>query len=147
MPVFPSQSWMEDFCARLRQHPRTAEAAGVLDGRYRFVVEPSGPLTERHVYDIVVRPGDDGAGPDVGCVDDPAGDARLTLAADYGRWVQLIRGELDLAMAVMLRRLRVSGDLSGIMRHLSSVQPLTDALGAVDTRWLDEQPEAPGQAR
>ena len=135
MPLFPSEEWMLEFCANLAEHPEAGEVAIALDGVYRFVIEPGGPLDERHTYDVAITPVDEGA--DVGVV---AADAkpRLTMTTDYRRWQQLVRGELDVAMAVMLRRLRISGDLSRLMGNVSSARPLVDALSSVETTWLEE---------
>lgn len=136
MPVFPSSEWMNEFCTHLEAHPQAAEVAEGLDGVYRFVVEPAGPLDRRHTYDVAIRPAGD-AGADVGVVDGD-GQPRLTLTTDYRRWQQLVRGELDVGMAVMLRRLKVSGDLSSLMGNLTTARPLVESLHAVETIWLDE---------
>ena len=135
MPLFPSHDWMTEFCERIESHSDSGEIAEPLDGVYRFVIEPAGPLEERHTYDVSIRPS--GAGVKVSLVE---GDEspRLSMTADYRRWQQLVRGELDIGMAVMLRRLRVSGDLSSLMRNVSSAGPLVDALHEVDTTWLED---------
>lgn len=135
MPVFPSEEWMAEFCRRLEDHPDAADIAAALDGVYRFVVDPAGPLEERHVYDVAIRPSAGGAGVEI--VDDGT-DARLTMTTDYRRWQQLVRGELDVGMALMLRRLKVSGDLSQLIGNVSSARPLMDSLSAVETVWLEE---------
>ena len=136
MPVLPSEAWMVEFCHHLESHPDAAEIASALDGVYRFVVDPAGPLAERHVYDVGIYP--NGAGADVGIVH--GGDQpRLTMTTDYRRWQQLVRGDLDVGMALMLRRLRVSGDLSRLIGNVSSTQPLMDSLSSVDTMWLEEE--------
>ena len=135
MPVFPSEEWMVAFCRHLENHPDAAGIAAALDGVYRFVVDPAGPLQERHVYDVAITPGGNGA--EVAVVDDGA-QPRLTMTTDYRRWQQLVRGELDVGMALMLRRLRVSGDLTQLMGNVSSARPLVDSLSAVDTEWLEE---------
>ena len=135
MPVFPSDAWMAEFCAHLEAHPKSHDIAGALDGVYRFVVEPGGPLMQRHTYHVAIRPGADGV--DAGLVDeDPS--PRLSLSADYRRWQQLVRGELDVGMAVMLRRLRVSGDLTSLIGNVSSAEPLLDSLAEVETVWLED---------
>ena len=137
MPLFPSSEWMADFCQRLEEHPEAPEVAPALDGIYRFVIEPAGPLVERHTYVIAITPVDDGA--EVTLIDE--GDdiePRLSMSADYRRWQQLVRGELDIAMAVMLRRLRVSGDLTGLVGSVSSGRPLIESLHAVETTWLED---------
>jgi hypothetical protein len=137
MPLFPSQEWMQAFCDELASHDEAPDLATALDGVYRFVVEPAGPLDEWRSYDVSIRP--TGAGPKIAPLDaDEGEEPRLTMTADYRRWQQLIRGEQDVGMAVMLRRLKVSGDLGGLMSQLASAQPLLSALGAVPTEWLDE---------
>lgn len=135
MPVFPSDEWMVEFCDRLQSHPDAAEIAAALDGVYRFVIEPGGPLEERHSYDVSIR--SNGAA-EVDLLEPDAQKPRLTMTTDYRRWQQLVRGELDVGMAVMLRRLRVSGDLTSLMGNVSSAGPLLEALHEVDTTWLEE---------
>lgn len=136
MPVFPSAAWVEAFCDRFVEHPHAREAAQTLEGTYRFVIEPAGPLTERHVYDLGIHPDGD-AGATAVLLTEPPDSPRLQLRADYPNWRRLISGQLDIGMALMLRRIRVTGDLSGLTRNLSNARPLTEALGAVDTQWLE----------
>jgi hypothetical protein len=136
MPRFPSAEWMDEFCGHLAAQEEIGEVARALDGVYRFVIEPAGPVPDRHVYDVEIRPDDDG-GATASRLDD-APDPRLTLTATYDRWRQLITGRLDIGMALMLRRLKVSGDLRALTRDVRSAKPLMDALGSVDTDWPDE---------
>lgn len=137
MPVFPSSDWMDEFCGHLASHPEAADVAAALDGVYRFVVDPGGPLAERHTYDVAIRPANGAA--DVGVLDGQSQQSpRLTLTTDYRRWQQLVRGELDVGMAVMLRRLKVSGDLTSLMGNVAAARPLVEALHNVDTVWLED---------
>lgn len=134
MPLFPSSEWIDAFCEALSADPRSGEVATALHGLYRFTIEPAGPLTERHRYDVMIRSVPEGA--QVERVDPPsAGDPRLAISADYERWRGLIRGELDLAFAYMMRRISVSGDVGGLIRSGTSATPLVEALSAVDTQW------------
>jgi hypothetical protein len=125
---------MDAFTDEFRAQDGAKEAAKALDGVYRFVIEPSGPLTEQHTYDVEIRSGEDGA-PFAEQLEGIEHQPRLTLAATYERWQQLLTGQLDVKMAVLLRRLRVHGDLQRLIREMGSAAPLTDALSAVDTEW------------
>lgn len=136
MPLFPSQEWMEDFADRLATHPGAGPTAQALDGVYRFVIVPAAGLGEQHRYDVEIRPADDGGGPRVTPLDAPVDAPRLTITAGYDRWQQLLRGELDLPMAVLLRRIKVSGDLGALTSQGSSTRPLLDALSGVDSTFL-----------
>jgi hypothetical protein len=134
VPLFPSDEWIGAFCAQLERDHRAGAMAKALDGVYRFVIEPSGAVTERHSYDVSIVPDGDGAS-----VEPLAGSAvepRLTIAAPYPRWAQLLRGELDVPIAIMLRRIRVSGDLRAVTANLDDVRPLLDALVKVETEFM-----------
>ena len=133
MPLFPSRAWMDEFCDNVRAHPRAGQVAVALDGVFRFVVEPAGTVVAAHTYDVEIRP--DHAGGAIAAVVEELGDPRLTLSADAHRWEQVIIGELDLGLAVMLRRLRISGDLPSLRGELGNAKPLLDALRAVHTEW------------
>jgi hypothetical protein len=144
MPQFPSSAWIDAFCDRLESHEAAGEVARVLDGVYRFVIEPAGPVSDLHVYDVEIRPDGNGgaaatrrngAGPGAADALDGEHAPRLTLSAKYDRWRQLITGELDVGMALMLRRLKVSGDLGTLIRDAGTARPLVDALRGVDTDW------------
>lgn len=137
MPLFPSRHWMEEFAARLAGHPDAGATATALDGIYRFVIDPGGLLRERHAYDVEIRPRDDG-GATVRPLDTPVETPRLTITAGYDRWRQLIRRELDIPMAVLLRRIKVSGDLATLTGRMSSTTALLDALAGVDSTFLGD---------
>lgn len=125
---------MDAFCAELVAHPRAPHAAMRLHGVYRFVVEPGGPLADRHSYEVSLAP----AAPGVRA-HRVAGTARprVTVATDYGRWRRLLEGRLDLGTALLFGHLRVSGDTTGIMGSRGHVDVLVEALREVDTVWLD----------
>lgn len=134
MPRFPSEQWIAAYCARLEADPRSGAMARALEGVYRFVVEPGGPLTEQHRYDVAIAP--DGEGASVRPLPDAVAEPRLTIAAGYPRWVQMLRGELDLPIAIMLRRIKVTGDLRAVTANLDDARPLLDALSAVESETL-----------
>lgn len=136
MPQFPSEEWMDAFCREVVAQPGAADLARALDGAYRFVIEPSGPLSETRAYDIEIRPEGDG-GVRARRLETPVAEPRLVLTATYDRWKQLVSGRLDIGMAVMLRRLKVSGDTSRVVREVGSTRPLVHALRQVDSVWLD----------
>ncbi|PSO48685.1 MAG: hypothetical protein BRC32_01820 [Actinobacteria bacterium QS_8_72_14] len=136
MPAFPSREWMVELCQRVATHPQADSLAAALKGVYAFVVQPAGPVAQRRRYDLLIRPaGSEEVGACAELLDDPGKPARLVLTARFDRWWQLINGELDPRLAIVLGRLKVSGDLARVSGQLSSVRPLLDALAEVDTHW------------
>jgi len=126
---------MEDFRAGLQGHPSVGTMAVALEGVYRFVIEPAGGLRERRTYEVAIWRDGEGVRvslPPSGTTERP----RLEIIAAYDRWVQLLQGRLDLASAVLLRRVRISGDLGSVRRNLSDARPLLDALSGVHSTFL-----------
>lgn len=138
MPVFPSHEWIEAYCDALAAHPDAARMAEALDGVYRFVIDPGGPLRDRQVHGVEIRPLGNGSPSVEPRPEVPREVADLSIAAAYPQWRQLVNGTLDLALALVLRRVKIGGDLQRLTGRVSSAQPLMDALRAVDTVWLDE---------
>lgn len=133
MPLFPSIEWIDAFCDELEAHPRAPHAAANLGGVYRFVIDPGGPLPERHAYEVSLAVADSRAR-----VSRVTGTAspRVTVRTDYGRWRKLLQGELDLGPAMLLGRVRISGDLAALLGARDDVDVVVDALRSVDTQWL-----------
>lgn len=136
MPIFPSDEWMEDFRDGLEGHPGAGAMARALEGVYRFVIEPAGGLLQTRTYEVAIHR--DGEGAQVSLPPAGAGHPRLQITANYDRWVQLLQGRLDLTSAVLLRRVRISGDLGTVRRNLSDARPLLDALSGVQSTFLSQ---------
>ncbi|CAN5894879.1 hypothetical protein BH23ACT10_BH23ACT10_06800 [soil metagenome] len=134
MPVFPSSEWIDAFCVELAGHPRAPAAAATLGGVYRFVIDPGGPLGDRHTYAVLLGVDGDAAVAAPVAADEPS---RVTVRTDYRRWRQLLEGKLDLGPAMLLGRLRISGDMAALLNARGDVDVVVDALRGVDTMWLD----------
>ena len=130
MPSFPSLEWMHAYAAALAAHERADHLAGSLDGVYRFLIRPGGPVTDTHRYDLEIRPGDP---VHVEASVAQHRPARLEVAADYPRWRDLVTGKADFVMSYLLRRVKIEGDLAGIRAHLRDAKPLLDCLRRVET--------------
>ncbi len=131
MPTFPSDDWIAAFCREVSAHPAVDDAVAALSGTYRFVIEPEGALTRPQRYAIAL--GDASGGPAAVPVDPDSDGLRLEIAAGYDRWRELLTGRLDLMRAMLLRRIRVGGDVASLMRHREAARPLLDALRATES--------------
>jgi hypothetical protein len=135
MPVFPSAEWIKVFCAEVASRPGIERLVESLAGTYRFIVQPAGPLGERHVYDVRIAKAENGV-PRVSWSACDNAQPTIELIADYERWRQMITGRLDIPLALILGRLRVRGDIGRITNRADDVRPLLDALRAVPTIWM-----------
>jgi hypothetical protein len=131
---FPSLQWMEAYARTVGAHPRAAEMASSLAGRYRFAITPAGPVNRLHRYDLVVGHGEDGL-PSFTAEDATGQDAALTVTADYERWRGLLTGKSDFVMSFLMRKIKVDGDVGAIKSRVSDAKPLLDCLSDVPTTW------------
>ena len=136
MPLFPSTEWMDAFCQQLAAHPRAPHAAKSLGGTYRFVVDPAGPLRQRHTYEMLLAVDDGDARAERITI---SGTPRVTVRTDYSRWRQLLEGRLDIGPAILFGRLRISGDMAALLHSRDDVDVLVDALRKVDTSWSEQR--------
>jgi hypothetical protein len=135
VPIFPSVAWIDAFCGSLAAHPRAPHAAVTLGGVYRFVVDPAGPLVERHVYSVSL--GVQAGATQVARVD-PEAPSRVGVRMDYRRWQRLLQGQLDLGRAMIFGQVRITGDLAALFNARDDLDVLVDALRSVDTVWLED---------
>lgn len=127
---FPSLDWMQAYAEVVAAHPRAADLAGALQGRYRFVITPGDGLAEEHRYDLVV-----GGDPSFTVEADGVPAATLAVTASYGRWKGLLTGQADFALSFLMRRIKVDGDLGAVRSRLSDAKPLLDCLREVPTTF------------
>ncbi len=132
MPAFPSLEWMQRYAELLSEHKDVDTMARGLDGIYRFVIDAGRNVPERHSYEIEIRPG---SPPIVEARPSTSARAVLEVGGLTERWRELVEGRTDLLTAVLLRRIRVSGDWASLRSRLKDATPLMDALHEVDTIW------------
>jgi putative sterol carrier protein len=69
-------------------------------------------------------------------------DAPFVLRGSYANWKALMADGLDPVMAIVRGRLRLTGSLATIIRHVNAARALVDCARAVPTTFPDEP--APG---
>jgi putative sterol carrier protein len=67
---------------------------------------------------------------------DPASrQAEFTLSAPFGTWRQVIEGKLDPIQGMMMRRLKVQGNLTKIMRYPRAAKEIVSCCALIPTDW------------
>ena len=64
--------------------------------------------------------------------------ANFVMSADYARWKQVLKKEVDATKALMQGKLKLKGDLTYIVRNIKTVNKVIDLLCEIDTIWPDE---------
>ena len=68
-----------------------------------------------------------------------AGDnGDFVLTAAYGRWRQVMTGELDVVKGLMQGKIKLKGHLPTIVRYNKAAVRLVELVGGIDTIFMDE---------
>jgi putative sterol carrier protein len=67
-----------------------------------------------------------------------AESANFVMSADYARWKQVCKKEVDSTKALMQGKLKLRGDLTYVVRNIKTVNKVIDLLCEIDTIWPDE---------
>ncbi|HUL48649.1 MAG TPA: SCP2 sterol-binding domain-containing protein [Gemmatimonadales bacterium] len=72
-----------------------------------------------------------------------ASQAPFVLAADYGRWKQVLRKELGPIAGIMQRKIALQGSLPIVVKFIKSAEALVETATTVPTKFLDEAGDRP----
>jgi putative sterol carrier protein len=64
--------------------------------------------------------------------------APFCITADYARWKQVIKKELEPVKGMMQGKLKLKGDLPTIVRYTKASQELVECSTRIDLKFLDE---------
>ncbi len=128
MAELGTQAWLDDFCARANDDFSTAIEGWDWGVGLAFLADGDRPT--RHAYlDIQ-------AGTCVGAreVDeDTFAAAPIRISGTYERWDRVLQGDLDPMRALLLRKLRLSGDLTTLLQHHDAAAALIRCACRVNT--------------
>lgn len=137
IPRFPTDPWFQDLAVAINASDRYREAAADWEGDvgFRIEAEPDKCVPETvwgwlDLWHGVCRAG--------GVVAEEKGSAsRFVISAPYSRWREVIEGDLDPIRGMMQGKLRVTGDLPTIIRHVNAANELVHLTGTIDTEFPD----------
>ena len=130
---FPSDEWIKELGHHLNASPAYAESAKSWEGDFLFIVEPDDAYPgTAHLFlglyhgkstGAALVPGDDGHG------------TEFTISAPFDTWRQVIEGQLDPIQGLMMRRLKLQGNMMKIMRYPRAAQEIVSCCAQIPTAW------------
>jgi putative sterol carrier protein len=119
MAIFPTSGWFETLHEKLNSDTRYAQIAANWEGDMRFVIEPSGLLTETVSAYLDLW---HGKCKDAFIENNPEERSpAFVLKASYENFARIVTGQLDPMQALMTRKLGVQGNMAVIMRSVPTV--------------------------
>jgi putative sterol carrier protein len=139
MAEFPSEEWLNQFVQRINESASYREAAATWEGDVCFVfeAEPDNGVPEDIYGWLDLWHGECREGKLVG--PEQAEQAAFAIRAPYSRWKEVIKRELDPVKGMMQGKLKLTGDLPTIVRHVKASNELVALAGTVPTEFVDEK--------
>ncbi|MBI3949458.1 MAG: SCP2 sterol-binding domain-containing protein [Acidobacteria bacterium] len=137
--IFPSDEWTAAFKDQINTSPAYKESGATWEaGDVCFVVKanPAIGLTEDQYIYLKLYHGE--------CQEakaapaDEAASAGFVISANYDRWKQLFRGELDPVRAMMMGQISIKGNLGVLMKYMKAAKDLLECGGQVSSTFLGE---------
>jgi hypothetical protein len=138
--IFPSEPWVKAVVEAANRHPDLPRALAGLGGDLAAVVEREGPRFPRSVAVWGRQAG--GRIAEWRVLDDEDDvlelDPAYVVRAPFGTWRQILDGRVDPVKAALSGRVRVKGDLDGLVRRATYRYILDEAIRSVPTEFPDE---------
>jgi len=139
MPSFPSEEWLKEYVDLINASDDYAKAAAEWEGDVAYVVEaePDRGLPEDVWAWLDLHHGECR---EAKIVSPEEGEkAAYVIRAPLSRWREVIRRELDPVKGMMQGKLKLTGDLPTILKHLKAANELVNLAASVDTTFPDEK--------
>ena len=138
--VFPSEEWIQELKNQIAASEEYKESGAKWEaGDICFVIYATADLGLNEKYYIwldLFR----GQCREAKRVSPEAGEkAKFLIGADYDRWQQIFKQELDPVRAMMMGRIKVRGDLPTLIKFTKAASDLLQCAARVPTEFLDEK--------
>jgi putative sterol carrier protein len=131
--TFPSDAWIKKLSGRLNESESYERSAKDWEGDFLFVVEPDGDYEDEAYLYLGLHQGKSTGAALVESEDER--DTEFVIRAPYGNWRRVIEGELDPIQGMMMKRLKLSGNMMKIMRYPKAAQEIVACCAEVPTEW------------
>ena len=130
---FPSDEWIKELSRQLNDSESYERSAKDWEGDFWFLVEPDESYSETaHLFLGLYH----GKSLDAAMEPDQASrQAEFTLSAPFGTWRQVIEGKLDPIQGMMMRKLKLQGNLTKIMRYPRAAKEIVSCCALIPTDW------------
>lgn len=134
MPIpFPSDAWIKAMMADLNQSSAYLEAAKNWEGDFFFIVEPGGTLEKpvtlyMDLFHGKCRDAFELMEPD-------SKTPAFRLSGPVANWKKVMTKKLDPMQAMMTGQLKLSGNMSTVMRNVRAAKELVESCTRIDTEF------------
>jgi putative sterol carrier protein len=128
---FASQEWLDAFVAAINGSKKYEEAAKDWEGDFNFILEPGGPINERRMMYLDLWHGKCRKAELVLDKDIDKYKPEFTIAGTLATWRKINEKKLDGTQALLTRQLKLTGNMSKVMRATGATRALSEATQTV----------------
>ena len=139
MPQFPSKEWLDEYALRINQSAAYREAAATWEGDVCYVFEPEPDRgVPREIWSWLDLWHGACRGARYDFPPEEGARAKFVIRAPYSRWKEVINKELNPVKGMMQGKLKLTGDMPTIVRHVRAAEELVNIAASVPTELVDE---------
>jgi putative sterol carrier protein len=130
---FPSDEWIKELSGLLNSSESYERSAKDWEGDIMFVVEPDEAYDTTAYLFLGLH---HGKSPEAAMEAGPDGQStEFTITAPFSTWRRVIEGQLDPIQGLMMRALKLRGNLAKIMRYPRAAKEIVSCCALIPTAW------------
>jgi putative sterol carrier protein len=130
---FPSDAWIKAMMEDLNVSSTYFDSARNWEGDFTFIIEPGGSLAQPVTLYVDLYHGKCRSAYQVAEGSEPAPAFRLS--GPVATWKKVMTKKLDPMQAMMTGQLKLSGNMSTIMRNVRAAKELVESCTRIDTEF------------
>jgi len=134
--LFPSQTWVEEYCRRLSASPDYNKAGKGWKDPIMFTISDPEDLSVRPEFNSFTLYLKDGKCEKCEVIREENGNAPFVLTATYANWKKIIDGKINPTQAMLTGQLKVKGNMALILRYASAAIAMVKVAQSIPTRYI-----------
>lgn len=134
--LFPGTEWIKELSAQLNASESYARSAKDWEGDFIFVVEPDQAYADTAYLYLSLYHGKSPDAAQIGSEDER--EVEFVIHAPFSTWRRVIEGELEPIQGMLMRRLKLKGNIQKIMRYPRAAKEMISCCARVPTLWPGE---------
>jgi putative sterol carrier protein len=127
---FPSDEWIKALSQQLNASPSYERSAKNWEGDFIFISEPDATHDESYLFLGLYHGKSTGAAM---LASEDEREAQFIIRAPFAAWRQVIEGKLDPIQGMMMRKLKLTGDMKMILRYVAAAKEIVSCCALIPT--------------
>ena len=132
---FPSDEWIKELGQQLNNSPSYERSAKDWEGDFIFVAEPDQTFEDSAYLFLGLYHGKSTDAAMLSSEDER--EAQFVIRAPFSAWRQVIEGKLDPIQGMMMRKLKLTGDMRMILRYVAAAKEIVSCCALIPTDFSD----------